>query len=302
METLETSRVTAPFGKINLWRNPDGSVKVRSYITIERPFENAKAGVAIDGSASMRPAYGFRPGLLGALLSNRRDGINLVSAEARKMCAYLARRLDVDGRTAVVYWGTGPASEAVEFLGDLAETEIAACDFSGPRSFGGGETALLSAVRYFVERFATARWGMYVFLTDGAIRDLDAVKQYTLHLARAIEAGKRSPLKLVMIGIGDQIDESQMIELDDLDTGTDVDLWDHKIARSMTDLSEIFTEVVDETVILADTGVIRDAWGGVVRDYRDTGLPALLEFELPPGAAGAFVLEYGGQVIRQSLS
>lgn len=302
METLETSRVTAPFGKINLWRNPDGSVKVRSYVTIERPFENAKTGVAIDGSASMRPVYGFRPGLLGALFSNRRNGANLVSAEARKMCTYLASRLDVDGRTAVVYWGTGPASEAVEFLGDLSETEIAACDFSGPRAFGGGATAILSAVRYFVERFAAARWGMYVFLTDGAIRDLDAVKQYTRHLARDIEAGKRSPLKLVMIGVGDQIDESQMIELDDLDTGTDIDLWDHKIAQSMTNLSEIFTEVVDETVILADTGVIRDARGGVVRDYRDTGLPALLEFELPAGAAGAFVLEYGGQIIRQSLS
>lgn len=301
METLDSARVTLPFGKINLWRQPNGGVKVRSYILVERPFENAKAGVAIDGSASMRPAYGYPSGLVGALFSNRRSGTNQVSPEAQKICSYLAEKLDVDGRTAVLYWGTGPYSESIQVVGDLTAEEARAHELTGPRSFGGGQTALLPAVRYFVDRFASAPWGMYVFISDGVIRDLEAVKKYSIGLAQEIEAGRRPPLKLVLIGVGDQIDERQMIELDDLDTGTGVDLWDHKIAREMTELAEIFTEVVDDTVILADTGIIRDARGNVVKDYRDTGLPARLDFDLPPGAAHAFVLEYGGQVIRQPL-
>jgi hypothetical protein len=80
-----------------------------------------------------------------------------------------------------------------------------------------------------------------------------------------------------------------------------VDLWDHKIAKDMGQLAEIFAEVVDETVILADNGIVRDAKGNVVREWRDTGLPALLDFSLPAGAANAFVLEFGGQVFRQPL-
>jgi hypothetical protein len=34
-----------------------------------------------------------------------------------------------------------------------------------------------------------------------------------------------------LVGIGDAINESQMEELDDLESGTDVDIWDHKIAK-----------------------------------------------------------------------
>ncbi len=106
METLSSSQVIAPFGKINIWRQPDNSKKVRAYILVERPFEGAKTGVAIDGSASMRSVYGFVTGWTG-LLSSKRVGTNLVTPEARKMCAYLARSLDVDSKTAAIYWGTG---------------------------------------------------------------------------------------------------------------------------------------------------------------------------------------------------
>jgi len=38
-----------------------------------------------------------------------------------------------------------------------------------------------------------------------------------------------------------------MVELDDLDSGVDVDLWDHKLAAEMRVLQEIFAEVVERT-------------------------------------------------------
>src|SRR5947208_1388617 len=85
-----------------------------------------------------------------------------------------------------------------------------------PRRTG---TQMLPAVLYFVDRFQDAPWGFYIFITDGELHDLDAVKQYSTDLARAVSAGRRKPLKFVLIGVGDNINEQQMEELDDLDSG-----------------------------------------------------------------------------------
>src|SRR5262249_40840166 len=149
-----------------------------------------------------------------------------------------------------------------------------------PRDFGTG-TQLLPAVRYFVDRFRTAPWGFYVFITDGELHDLEAVKEYSTRLAREVAARRRNPLKFVLIGIGPQVNEAQMEELDDLDTGTDVDLWDHKLAAEMRVLQEIFAEVVDKNARVADHGKIYDPKGRLLRDYSDRGLPGVLEFEAP---------------------
>ncbi|MFT2520401.1 hypothetical protein ACMWQB_29720, partial [Escherichia coli] len=85
--------------------------------------------------------------------------------------------------------------------------------------FGTG-TQLLPAVRYFVERFKDAPWGLYIFITDGELHDLAEVMRYSTQLAREIAAGKRRPLKFVLIGVGPDINEAQMEALDDLQTGT----------------------------------------------------------------------------------
>src|SRR5207248_2873797 len=168
-----------------------------------------------------------------------------------------------------------------------------------PREFGTG-TQLLPAVRYFVERFREAPWGFYVFVTDGELHDLDAVKEYSTRLARDIAAGRRKPLKFVLIGLGPDANEGQMEELDDLDTGTPIDLWDHKLAKEMRVLQEIFAEVVDKNARVADNGRILDAHGNVLRNYSDGGLPAYLEFEAPLGS-DYFTLEVNGSRIHQAL-
>jgi hypothetical protein len=158
----------------------------------------------------------------------------------------------------------------------------------------------LPAVRYFVDRFSDSPWGIYVFITDGELHDLDAVKAYSTQLARAVAEGRRNPLKFVLIGIGSDISEAQMEELDDLDTGTPIDLWDHKLAAEMRMLQEIFAEVVDKNSRVADHGRILDMRGQVVKDYSDTGLPAFLEFEMPAGN-DYFTLEVNGSRIHQGL-
>ncbi len=298
METLSPSLVASPpFGKIKFWRMPDGSKRIRASWLVETPFEGGKFGLAIDGSASMRGPFGLG-GLLG-FLAGQRSGTNVVSPEAQKMCAYLAR-LDVDGKVAAIYWATGKGGDGIEVIGDLTEAEAQRHIFAGPKHYGDG-TRLEPALRYFVDRFAQARWGTFVFITDGKLEDLDAVKRLTTQLAQDTEAKRRNPIKLAMIGVGKDVSEAQMIALDDLETGTNQDLWDHKIAAEMRDVQEIFAEVVDDATIIADSGSVLDANGNLVKSYKDTGLPALLEFTLPASGASAFIVEVGGQMIKQSM-
>ena len=328
METLDSKLVVEPFGKINTWDLPDGGKRVRAYFLMENPIEGAQTGVAIDGSGSMQAWFGqeamrqvrqvtsqdeyqikrmrpqnqqqlveamFKLGILQIVP----PGPNIVEEQARQMTEYLSR-FDADGGTTVIYWATGDGRQ-IEVIGDLTGPQCPSASFSGPKDFGS-ETHLLPAIRYFVDRFADARWGMYVFITDGALNDLEPVKSYCTTLARDIARGKRNDLKFVLIGVGDDVDENQMEELDDLETGTDIDLWDSKIAKEMKQLAEIFAEVVSETVIIVPgDGLIKDANGDVVQDYRDSGLPALMWFDLPPGSQW-FTLEVGGQKVAQPLA
>ena len=333
MHTLDPKLVTEPFGKINYWDLSNGGKRVRVYFLMENPIEGAQTGVAIDGSGSMQRPFGKR--LLGQASKQdieyykkrkmashvEKDGHryltlskqavddlvdrgvfrrtpNIVEQQAREMTAYLSK-FDADGGTTVIYWATGDGRQ-IEVVGDLTGSQCPAASFLGPKKFGDG-THLLPAIKYFVERFADARWGMYVFITDGALDDLNTVKRYCIQLARDIARGKQNDLKFVLIGVGDEVDAGQMEELDDLETGTDIDLWDHKIAREMKQLAEIFAEVVSETVIIVPgDGVVKDANGNVVKDYRDSGLPALMWFDLPPGSQW-FTLEVSGQTVSQPL-
>jgi len=329
MKTVPANMVLEPFSKLNYWALPNGGKRVRAYILMEQSIEGAQTGVAIDGSGSMSANFGkesmrqvrdltqqdkntlVRSGLTDlnnpralamlvqlGVLKMMPAGKNIVQEQARDMTAYLSK-FDADGGTTVIYWATGDGKQ-IEVINDFTGEQCKTAVFDGPKNFGR-ETHLLPAIQYFVNRFEDAKWGLYIFITDGQIHDLEGVKRYCTQLAREISAGKRNDLKFVLIGVGDEINEAQMEELDDLDTGTDVDLWDHKIAKEMRQLAEIFAEVVSEAVILAPgQGIIRDVNGNVLKDYRDTGLPALIVFETPADS-NEFTLEIGDMKVTQPL-
>ncbi len=331
------SHLTAKeFGKVDVHYSGD-EVQVRFTILMEpegRDAEGWQTGVALDASASMKAWFGRelqgtvpqplveeyerKRWVTSRIEDGRRvrvfqreayqDAIrrghlriteNIVEPLAHEFIAYLAGGLDADGGTTVIYWACDEGG-AYEVVGDFTEEQCRKLDISGPdaHAFGLG-TRLAPAVRYFVDRFADAARGMYVFLTDGRLDDLADVKHLTAHLAREIADGKRNPIKCVLIGVGDEIDEGQMVQLDNLDTGTSVDIWDHKIAKEMRALVEIFAEVVSENQIVAPTGAIHDAAGNRVWKCAD-GVPARVVFSMS-ASSPYFELEVPGRLIRQSI-
>jgi hypothetical protein len=298
----QLKQVVEPFGEVNVFPAPGGKKRVVATILMEPHKEGAQTGLALDGSGSMVKLYGVEDGsrVLSPVLARSKNLHNEVTPVAQKLCAYLARKIDADGGTTCIYWSVGPGGGEIQVVGDLTGDQAERHVFGPPRDFGTG-TQLLPAVRYFVERFRTAPWGFYVFITDGELHDLDQVIACSKRLAKDIANGHRKPVKFVLIGLGPQINERQMEELDDLDTGTDVDLWDHKLAAEMKQLAEIFAEVVDRNARVADNGRILDPQGRVVKDYGRSGLPAYLEFELPAGA-DYFTLDVNGQRVQQPLT
>jgi hypothetical protein len=296
----QLKKVVEPFGEVNVYPAAGGRTRVVATILMEPRREGTQTGIALDGSGSMAKLYGATGGggALSALFGGKKAQ-NEITPVAQKVCAYLARRLDADGGTTCVYWAVGPGGSRVQVIGDLTAEQAEKHIFGPPEDFGTG-TQLLPAVRYFADRFRDAPWGFYVFITDGELHDLDAVKDYSVRLAREVAAGRRRPVKFVLIGVGPDVNETQMEELDDLETGTPVDLWDHKLASQMRHLEEIFAEVVDKNARVADNGGVLDPQGKVVKDFSDTGLPAYLEFEMPAGA-DYFTLEVNRSRIHQGL-
>lgn len=226
---------------------------------------------------------------------------NIVEPEARRFSSFLADNLDEDGGTDIIYWACGEDGKKIEEFGELDSQACQQMSFSGPvNNPFGVETHLLPAVEYFEKKYRNAKRGLFIFITDGHLDDLEAIKKFTIKLAKKINSNQRNLFKAVLIGIGDEIDENQMVELDDLETGTNVDIWDHKIAKEMKDIMEIFAELVDENLIIGPQGAVYDDNGHVVVKYND-GVPAKGVFNLPLGSQ-FFTFEVGETTIKQNIN
>ncbi len=297
-----------PFGEVNVYKQKNGSVDVVATILMVPDIEGARTGLALDASASMKKMYGVS-GIVGGPFAKAAGIPNVVEPVARTMAAYLAR-FSSDGRCNLIYWACSPDGSQIEELAAVNEDEAQTVAIVGPKKKPWGRgTKLLPPVQYFIDHaFKDAPWAMCVFVTDGVLEDLEAVKQYCMQFAKQIASGQRSFAKLVLIGVGEEVDEGQMEELDDMfegsglkdPQGNPIDLWDHMLASEMRKIEEIFAEVVSEDAVVAASGRVLDGTGQVAKDYAD-GVPALLRFTLPAGST-AFTLEFPGGSVTQDLS
>ena len=304
----QLSQPVEPFGEVNVYAQPDGSFDIVATVLMVPDIEGARTGLALDASASMKAMYGVSS-VLGGAFAKAAAAPNVVEPVARMMAAYLSQ-FSSTGTCDIIYWAVSPAGDAVEPIGAVNEQAAATVAITGPKKFPWGRgTKLLPAVKHFVDvEFRAAPWAICVFVTDGVIEDLAAVKTYCLTFAKEIASGRRKFVKLVLIGVGEQVDVSQMEELDDMFEGTglkdpagnDIDLWDHKLAAEMRKIEEIFAEVVSEDATVAASGRVVNQAGTLCKNYPD-GLPALLRFKLPVGSTG-FTIEFPGGSITQDIT
>ena len=280
---------------------------------LERPFtaeeEEAytKIGVLERFSQDGQEMYRIQPQGIELLkargLMKELEEPNEVESVCRKIIPMLAGQLDADGGTTVIQWALGPDGSGIKVLGDYTEQEAAWAVYPPPdaQDWGHG-TRLMPAINYFMETFKDAPMGFYIFITDGRLDDFEEVKQFTIKLSHDIDEKKVNPVKLVLIGVGNEIDEQQLEDLDDLPDTHDlpVDVWDHKIAKEMRSLMDIFTEMVDENKIVAPSAEIQDDSGKSIHHYTD-GLPAMLRFTLPATARGFRIMLPNGTCIGQRI-
>jgi hypothetical protein len=309
MAQLDSSKTVEPFGEVNVFQESDGRLRVKATILMRPQVEGAQTGLAIDGSNSMNQMFGAS-GAVSALFASASN--NIVQPVARLMAEFLAN-FDSDGNTTVIYWACGIGGGVVQEIGDMNAGQARSYNFMQPKNPGTG-TKLLPAIKYFtVDKFPDVPWGIFVFVTDGAIEDLEAVKQYSLQIGEEMSQGKRGFTKFVLIGLGPNVDEGQLEELDDMDygglkdtAGDEIDLWDHTLAATMTKLEEIFKEVVSAKSILAPSATITDSFGNLVKpigpaSYAD-GLPALIEFTMQGGSTSFTITLPDSKQITQPVA
>jgi len=305
----QLTQAVEPFGEVNVHKQADGSIDVVCTILMVPEIEGARTGLALDASLSMKKMYGISP-IVGTIFGGGSNTLpNLVEPVARTMAGYLSQ-FSSSGHCEVIYWACNPDGSGVEPIASVSESDSKSLRIAGPKKLSWGKgTKLLPPVKYFVDSaFKDSPWAICVFVTDGVIEDLADVKKYCLEFAKQIASGKRSFIKLVLIGVGEEVDEGQMEELDDMfegsgikdPKGNEIDLWDHKLAGEMKKIEEIFAEVVSEDTIVATKATIKDQTGKIAKEFAD-GLPAILRFKLPKGST-FFTLDFPGGSVVQDLT
>lgn len=313
---MQITNSVEPFGEINVYKQLNGSINIVATILTIPDLEGLSIGLAIDGSASMKKMYGIS-GIVGGVFAAAAAASmpNVVEPVTRTMVGYLSG-FSRSGKVNLIYWACDPDGSKVEVVGDFDEAEIKSIAITGPKQLSWGRgTKLLPPVEYFVALFKDAPAlgakqpaALCIIVTDGIIEDLESIKEYCLQYSQEIASQQKPFIKFILIGVGDEVDEGQMHELDDMFEGSgikdsfgqEIDLWDHQLASDMNRLEQIFKELVSEDMIVIGSGRILNQLGKVCKEYSD-GVPALLKFTLPAGS-NSFTLEFPGGSVTQNIS
>ncbi len=300
------SRPNRPLADVNVLPQSDGNYEVVACfmpdIDVLVGEGESRTVLALDASRSIKTMYGG--GAFGG-------GANYVQAVARKLGAILSE-VSRSGQVAITYWAMG-GGEEIEIVGEFDEANCESARITGPqnRKWGKG-THLLPTIQYIAETVDNgSEWTMGVIITDGIIEDEQAAMDYCMqlgqHLKKAVDSGKRrkDSFKLVLIGVGEEVDVGQLERFDDMFEDTpladEVDLFSHGIAADMQDeddiLAVVFGELMNEETIVAPSGSILDPDGRELKSFSD-GLPGKFRFTVPKGVTSFTVHTPHGEVTQ----
>lgn len=301
------ARPTYPLADVNVLPQSDGSLEIVASFMPDPQIivgeGDARAFIALDASVSMKEMYGhgISPMFPG--------GPNFVEMVGRKLGSILCA-VTKSGRASGIYWAATSDGSGQIKIGEFDEQGWQSASIPGPtRNQFGRRTMLKPVIQHAFEDVGKgADWTMGVIITDGIIDDEKEAMEYCLQVGREIAEGHRKPVKLVLIGVGTEVDEGQLERFDDMFEGTDlkdkVDIWSHGMAASFQDEEDIFAalygELMNEETIIAPSGRVEDTNGNLIASWND-GLPGQLRFKVAAGTT-AFVVKTPHIEIVQSLS
>jgi len=295
---------TKPLADVNVLPQPDGQNKVVVCVMPDPSDlageQESRAAIGIDASLSIKEWFGT-PGPFGS-------GTNYIEPVARKLGEMLCG-VTRDGKCRQFYWALGMGDE-IEEIGTFDAVTVAAAEISGPKDHTWGKgTKILPAVKNIVEGAGEGvSWVMGVIVTDGVVEDEPEAMEYCLSLGQWLTENTHVTIKLVLIGLGPEVDSAQMERFDDMFENTalegSIDIWSHGLVSDIKDEDDIvgilFGELMSEEIIVAPSGKILDADGTLVKQFAD-GLPGKFTFTLPAGCT-SFTLQAGGKDVVQDIS
>lgn len=215
--------------------------------------------------------------------------------------------LDSDKGVQVYVWATGGDGRQVVDLGNFPKdgleklsikTNVDSTDRDAVHL--GGATFLAPALEQMVKEIVVdsgAGYGLIVAMTDGKINDMSAVKQWATQKAQQIAAKQHPPFKITLVGF-DDADPAEMEELDNLDTGTPIDIFNALSAADLHGAMEhLNAETLTSDFTVAEGGYLEangKKWqfeGGVPQRIDTTIDPKLSEVTL-------VIVEGGNEVDR----
>lgn len=303
----KVSRPNPPLADVNVLIKQDGSTEVVACFMPDPDIivgeGESRAFIALDGSSSMKEMYGHG---ISALFPG---GPNFVEMVARKLGSILCP-LTKAGKASGFYWAVNLDGDKLEEIGEFHESTWLAASIPGPKTEKWGKkTLILPVIKHAFETVAQgADWTMGVIITDGIISDEQDARDYCLQVGREIADGHRKPVKLVLIGVGKEVDQGQLQRFDDMFEGTDlenrVDVWSHGMASSFQEeadiLSVLYGELMSEEMIVAPSGRVEDPQGQQLASWAD-GLPGQLRFVVPAGVT-EFVIRTPHLSISQDIT
>ena len=279
------ARPVKPLADVNVIPMPDGGNEI---VVCFMPDPDVLVGegesravLALDASRSIKPMFG------GGIFEAKPNYVQAVSRKIGEILCNISR----NGKVNMLYWALGPGGDQTELIGEFDTNGCSSAEIIGPpkKNWGTG-TQLLPPVRYIVESVgAQSDFTMGVIVTDGIIEDEAALTKYCLQVGQEIVDGKRSTIKLVLIGVGDEVDEDQFDRLNDMFESTPlkdkIDVWAAGIAADMREEADIvgvlFGELMDEELIVASSGRVLSG-DQELKSFAD-GLPGKFRFVLPKG-------------------
>ena len=290
------------FGELKYAALPNGNRQVELVIMPgdQAGEEFSLNALAIDGSRSMSKEFARN------LPPIMQDKHNKVQPFAREVGQFLASNRT--GKTALAYWASGDDGSDVEPVGMFSRDEFAALRMPGPKAMGAG-TQLMPIVRYFWDQvFAgTSHRGVAVILTDGMWSD-DLEKDLfpiTQKMCDEIDSGRRALMKIVILlyeteGNHKELEEIEKTinQLDDYNSGTDVDVWDSKWVKYLSTYQQLYIELVKEDSLNVG-GRILDAGGNVLQQKDEFKFG--IQFELPKNSPSFTLVLEGVGEYKQDL-